>query len=45
VYLGILQGGELAAALLAQAAWIIVITLAGQIVLRAGVRRLVILGG
>jgi ABC-2 type transport system permease protein len=45
VYLGLLTGGELAAALLNQALWGIALALAGQITLHAGVRRLVIQGG
>ncbi|HYN88967.1 MAG TPA: ABC-2 family transporter protein, partial [Ardenticatenaceae bacterium] len=45
VYLGLLQGPALLAALLGQALWIVILVAASQVVLRAGVRRLVILGG
>ncbi len=45
VYLGVLDGPQLALALLNQALWAVALTALGQIVLRAGVRRLVILGG
>ncbi len=45
VYLGLLDGPELAWALLNQALWGIGLILAGQWILRAGVRRLVVLGG
>ena len=45
VYLGLLPGPQLAQALLNQAAWVVLLVAAGQIVLRAGVRRLVIQGG
>ncbi|MBU0510332.1 MAG: ABC-2 family transporter protein [Chloroflexi bacterium] len=45
VYLNLLPGPELAQALLAQVLWLIGLIAAGQIVLRAGVRRLVIVGG
>lgn len=45
IYLGVLQGPELIQALLAQVIWIIGLLLAAQLTLRAGVRRLVILGG
>ena len=45
VYLGILNGPDLVLALLNQALWAGSMILAGQFVLRAGVRRLVILGG
>jgi ABC-2 type transport system permease protein len=44
-YLGVLSGPEQIGALLGQLAWAAVLIAAGQIVLRAGVRRLVILGG
>jgi ABC-2 type transport system permease protein len=44
-YLGVLQGPELMQALIAQVFWIICLFLAAQLALRAGVRRLVILGG
>ena len=45
VYLGVLEGTDLLQALAYQVLWIMVLYLAGQIILRAGVRRLVILGG
>lgn len=45
VYLGLLTGPKLAAALLAQASWILILVIAARLVLGAGVRRLVILGG
>jgi ABC-2 type transport system permease protein len=45
VYLGVLSGPELALTLLGQAAWLVVLVVAGQLILRAGIRRLVILGG
>ena len=45
VYLGVLGGPELAKTLLSQALWAALLIAAGQVALRAGVRRLVILGG
>ncbi len=45
VYLGLVDGQALAAIILAQIAWILLLVLAGMIALRAGVRRLEILGG
>ena len=45
VYLGVAKGQALIQALLGQLLWAGILILAGQIVLRAGVRRLVILGG
>lgn len=45
VYLGVLTPGEVVGAIASQAAWFIVLVIMGQLVLRAGVRRLVILGG
>ncbi|MBL7161472.1 MAG: ABC-2 family transporter protein [Anaerolineales bacterium] len=45
IYLGVLVGPEMILALLNQVLWILSLILAGQIVLRLGVRRLVILGG
>ncbi|MFQ5343847.1 MAG: ABC transporter permease [Anaerolineae bacterium] len=45
VYLGVLSGPELIQALLGQLLWVAMLVVAGQVVLRAGVRRLVILGG
>ncbi len=45
VYLGILSGEHLAGALLLQAGWFLALGLACMLVLRAGIRRLVIQGG
>ncbi len=45
VYLGLLSMPELVRALLGQALWAVLLIAAGQLVLQAGVRRLVILGG
>jgi ABC-2 type transport system permease protein len=45
VYLGVLQGPQLVWALLAQVAWVVILVAACELTLRAGVRRLVILGG
>jgi ABC-2 type transport system permease protein len=45
VYLGLLTGGNLMLALLTQAFWLVALIISGQLVLRAGIRRLVILGG
>jgi ABC-2 type transport system permease protein len=45
VYLGLLKGPELLQALFTQAAWALGLALLGQLVLRSGVRRLVIQGG
>jgi ABC-2 type transport system permease protein len=45
VYLGTLSGPEIAQVLLTQAFWVVLLFGAGQLVLRAGVRRLVIQGG
>jgi ABC-2 type transport system permease protein len=45
IYLGVLQGPDLIQALAAQLSWIVALFLASQLALRAGVRRLVILGG
>ena len=45
VYLGVLQGRELLLAVLFQILWIIGLLLAARVILGAGVRRLVILGG
>jgi ABC-2 type transport system permease protein len=45
VYLGLVAGRDLYIALFLQLAWTIMLILAGQIALRAGLRRLVILGG
>ena len=45
IYLGLLSGSMIIRALLEQTLWLIILILAGQLVLRAGVRRLVIQGG
>lgn len=45
VYLGLLTGDALVRALLAQAAWALGLAALGQIVLRLGIRKLVIQGG
>jgi ABC-2 type transport system permease protein len=45
VYLGVVTGPALIQALLSQLVWILLLVGAGQLVLRAGVRRLVIQGG
>lgn len=45
IYLGLLDSGEIAHALLLQAVWCAGLVLAGQIALALGVRRLVIQGG
>jgi ABC-2 type transport system permease protein len=45
VYLGLVRGPELLQALLVQAAWAVILALLAQIVLAAGVRKLVIQGG
>lgn len=45
LYLGILTGPELAQALLNQAVWFLILAALCQVVLRAGVRRLVVQGG
>ncbi|HUF39254.1 MAG TPA: ABC-2 family transporter protein [Anaerolineales bacterium] len=45
VFIGVLTGPDLFAVVMVQLAWIAALGLAGQVVLRAGVRRLVILGG
>jgi len=45
IYLNLIQGPELLLALLHQLLWIAALILAGQLILRAGLRRLVILGG
>jgi ABC-2 type transport system permease protein len=45
IYLGILTGPALAQALLVQALWAVALVVAGQLLLRTAVRRLVILGG
>jgi ABC-2 type transport system permease protein len=45
VYLGVLSGDGLILALLTQALWGILLFVSGSLLLRAGVRRLVILGG
>lgn len=45
VFLGLQQGGDVLRLLAVQMAWAAALVLAGAVVLRAGVRRLVILGG
>jgi ABC-2 type transport system permease protein len=45
VYLGLVAGRELIIALFAQLVWAALLMLIGQFILRAGLRRLVILGG
>ena len=45
VYLGVLTGPALILALLAQAMWIVILVVVCHLVMRAGVRRLVIQGG
>lgn len=45
IYLGLLSGREMVMAILTQLLWAAVLIALGQLVLRAGVRRLVILGG
>ena len=45
IYLGLLQGPALVWTLLAQMAWVVILVAVGQVTLRAGVRRLVNLGG
>jgi ABC-2 type transport system permease protein len=45
IYLGLLSAEEMTLALSAQVVWIVILVIASQIVLRAGVRRLVIQGG
>jgi ABC-2 type transport system permease protein len=45
VYMGMLSGPEIVQTLLLQAGWAILLFAASQLVLRAGVRRLVIQGG
>lgn len=45
IYLGLLSVSEMAIAILTQLLWAAVLIALGQLVLRAGVRRLVILGG
>ena len=45
VYLGLVEGSALVTVIMAQIAWILILVLAGMMTLRAGVRRLEILGG
>lgn len=45
IYLGVVQPGQVVPALLLQASWALGLFLLGQLLLRAGVRRLVVLGG
>ncbi|MCL5997300.1 MAG: ABC-2 family transporter protein, partial [Chloroflexi bacterium] len=45
VYLGVLSGPALAQALLGQLVWLVILVVASHLVMRAGVRKLVIQGG
>ena len=45
VYLGLVQGAELYSTLAVQAVWFVALALACRLVLRAGLRKLVIQGG
>ncbi len=45
VYLGLVTGVDLVFEIVAQLVWLVLLVVAAQIVLRAGVRRLVVLGG
>ena len=45
VFIGVVRGPEILNAVLIQLAWFGLLVLAGQLILRAGVRRLVLLGG
>ena len=45
IYMGVLTGPEIARTLLIQVMWALLLFAASQVVLRAGVRRLVIQGG
>ena len=45
VYLGLIDGNALVGIILAQIAWVLFLVLAGMVTIRAGVRRLEILGG
>jgi ABC-2 type transport system permease protein len=45
IYLGVVQGFDLLWALLAQAAWAVIMVVICQVTLRLGLRRLVIQGG
>jgi ABC-2 type transport system permease protein len=45
IYLGTLSGLDMALALLSQAAWFFILTVIGIVVMRAGLRRLVVQGG
>ena len=45
IYLGVLTGWAMLWALLGQVMWLVILIMLGQLVLRAGVRRLVIQGG
>jgi ABC-2 type transport system permease protein len=45
VYLGLVNGSALVSIILAQVAWILLLVIGGMLTLRAGVRRLEILGG
>lgn len=45
VYLGLTKGTDLLSSILAQLVWIVILTGVGRLILKAGVKRLVILGG
>ena len=45
IYLGLLTGADITRVILLQIFWSIVLLVSGQLILRAGIRRLVILGG
>lgn len=45
VYLGIIEPGELLAALFGQFIWVIILIFMGHLTMRAGIKRLIILGG
>ena len=45
IYLGLVSGTEIVYALLTQCMWAVLLIIIGQLVLRAGVKRLVVLGG
>jgi ABC-2 type transport system permease protein len=45
VYLGLVSGPQLLLLIAAQVVWILLLVVAGQVALQAGIRRLVILGG
>ena len=45
VYLGVVEGWEVVRALSLQAVWVVVLVILGQVILRKGIARLVIVGG